>query len=656
MTWRLHKIVLYSHDGRHHQLPEVGFKEIGVSIIVGDSNTGKSAVLEIVNYCLGSTHCEIADYVRQRCSWVGTQLRREKQFLLLCRQIPAKSRKSTSAFFLKTGTSDDLPLAEELLDMGAGVLEQFDQLLGIGAIKLDDPASVTGGFSVSGRHCLPYSLVRDDVIISKDVLISGARDERGRHLRETLPYFLGHVTEETIRMRVELRRRRAELRARQAEFDQRQILAREGSVRLSSFVDKARSLGLIGSAVSANTADEKRSALEDVAGFRAGKKVEQPESERYALEEELTTIRRNITQLQERRRAVRQTATDAATFWSAASGQFGRLAVIDLLNDEGPSHRCPVCRADLKKQAEPLPALHDAMEKLRQDIGEVAYDRPRLDGYLLELDQKIEALKIEQERMVARIEELIRLDAEVERERGLEEARLRLSGQVEMFLASSEVEDLAAERAELALLKGTIAKLEEGAAREAVTESMDDDAVILSSSMKEVIADLPFAAAYRASIPVFDWKNLQVNLLVNGRRKVVMPAIGSDENYLAIHLAFFLSIQKLFAERHRPVLRFIVLDQVTRPYFPDTDYKQVVDLTSADAESKPVQEPKLSDERAKVRKIFDKLFKEAALPNAPQIIICEKATFRDNPVYTDAIMAVWMTPNGLVPRDWPSAD
>ena len=51
-------------------------------------------------------------------------------------------------------------------------------------------------------------------------------------------------------------------------------------------------MGLIGSTVPANSPDEKRSALVDVAGFRAGKKVEQPESERYALEEELTANHR----------------------------------------------------------------------------------------------------------------------------------------------------------------------------------------------------------------------------------------------------------------------------------------------------------------------------------------------------------------------------
>ncbi len=134
-----------------------------------------------------------------------------------------------------------------------------------------------------------------------------------------------------------------------------------------------------------------------------------------------------------------------------------------------------------------------------------------------------------------------------------------------------------------------------------------------------------------------------------------MPAVGSDENYLAIHLAFFLSIQKLFAERRRPVLQFIILDQVTRPYFPDTDYKQIVDLTTSPQTAGQSSTPKLSDERAKVKKIIAMLFEAAATPNAPQIIICEKATFRDDPAYTKAIVTVWATPNGMVPSDWPTA-
>ena len=88
MTWRLHKLVLYSHDGHRHEIPDKGFKEKGVSIVVSDSNAGKSAMLEIISYCLGAPECEIADFIRRRCSWVGIQLVRHGQLVLLFRQIP----------------------------------------------------------------------------------------------------------------------------------------------------------------------------------------------------------------------------------------------------------------------------------------------------------------------------------------------------------------------------------------------------------------------------------------------------------------------------------------------------------------------------------------------------------------------------------------
>ena len=653
MTWQLHKIVLFSHDGRRHSVPENGFKS-GVSIVLGDSNTGKSAILEIINYCLGASECEIADYIKRRCKWVGAQFRRGDQFALLCRQIAAKSGKSTDIYFLKVATSDTLPDGEAVHGMGTGPLDNFERMLGIGAIKLDDP-STTGGFSVSVRHCVPYSLVRDDVIINKSILISGARDEKkARHLRETLPYFLGHVTEATIRVREELRRRRAELRAREAELAHRQSLAREGSLRLQSFLDQANALGMLAATGDLGRPVEQRVALQSVARYQLAAPTTSPAHERYAIEDALAQYRRRLSQLQERRRALQRTAADAQQFWTAATGQFGRLEALDLLQEDSQHHACPICKSDLLGRAEPATALREAMNELRRDIGEVAHDRPRVDQYLLDLDAQIDGLRAEHQQAAQRLNELIKLDAKLEQERGLDEARLRLAGQVELYLASSDILDLAAEEADVRQLRDVVSRLELDAAAADVADDMSDDAVIISSEMKGIIADLPFGAEYRDAVPIFDWKHLQVHLRVDGNRKVPMPAIGSDENYLAIHLAFFLAIQKLFSMRNRPVPHFIVLDQVTRPYFPDTEFAEIVDLPSQDGLGDAPQDRRLSDEAAKVRKILTVLFKQANAPHAPQIIICEKANFRRDPDYQEAIVTFWATPRGMVPNGWPT--
>jgi hypothetical protein len=362
-----------------------------------------------------------------------------------------------------------------------------------------------------------------------------------------------------------------------------------------------------------------------------------------------------LPQLQEQRRTLQQTAADAQQFWSAATGQFGRLEALDLLEDDEQDHACSICRSDLQDQAEPTAALRAAMNELRRDIGEVTHDRPRLDRYLLELDRQIDELKAEQQQGSRRLNELIRLDAQLERDRGLDEARLRLAGQVELYLASFNIENLAIEEAEVQRLRDTIAELERDASTANVADDMNEDAVLISSDMRGIIADLPFAAEYRDAVPIFDWKHLQIHLKADGDRKVPMPAIGSDENYLAIHLAFFLAIQKLFSIRNRPVLQFIILDQVTRPYFPDTEFAEIVELPSQNARSDDApQQRRLSDEAAKVRRIFDLLFKQARSPHAPQIIICEKANFHRDPDYQAAIVTFWASPQGMVPTDWPT--
>lgn len=51
----LKKIVLFSKDGKKREV----LLEKGLNIITGDSKTGKSALLEIVDYCLFSSRSTI---------------------------------------------------------------------------------------------------------------------------------------------------------------------------------------------------------------------------------------------------------------------------------------------------------------------------------------------------------------------------------------------------------------------------------------------------------------------------------------------------------------------------------------------------------------------------------------------------------------------
>ena len=66
------ELVLYGYNGKVRHLP---FSIGKVNVIPGRSKSGKSAVGDIIEYCLGGTSCNIADVVVRDCvAWYGLLL------------------------------------------------------------------------------------------------------------------------------------------------------------------------------------------------------------------------------------------------------------------------------------------------------------------------------------------------------------------------------------------------------------------------------------------------------------------------------------------------------------------------------------------------------------------------------------------------------
>lgn len=73
MTLKILEIVIYSHDGRRRNL---SLNVDGVSIITGASKTGKSALVDIVDYCFGSNECRVPEGpIRHAVAWFGLRLK-----------------------------------------------------------------------------------------------------------------------------------------------------------------------------------------------------------------------------------------------------------------------------------------------------------------------------------------------------------------------------------------------------------------------------------------------------------------------------------------------------------------------------------------------------------------------------------------------------
>ena len=88
MKFLIKKIILWpKKDDQTYR--EITFEPEQINVITGSSRTGKSALIPIVDYCLGAQKCAIpVDTIRNACAWFGVLFELDKEQMLLCRKEP----------------------------------------------------------------------------------------------------------------------------------------------------------------------------------------------------------------------------------------------------------------------------------------------------------------------------------------------------------------------------------------------------------------------------------------------------------------------------------------------------------------------------------------------------------------------------------------
>ena len=83
MSIQILNIAIYGHDGQQRAL---NLRLGGVNVITGSSKTGKSALIDIVDYCFGSGECRVPEgIIRKAVAWfaIRLQLSVDKPWLLV---------------------------------------------------------------------------------------------------------------------------------------------------------------------------------------------------------------------------------------------------------------------------------------------------------------------------------------------------------------------------------------------------------------------------------------------------------------------------------------------------------------------------------------------------------------------------------------------
>lgn len=645
---KIKSIHIYSHDGQRRDLE---FHVAGLNVITGRSSTGKSALADIVEYCMGQSDCNVPEgVIRDKVAWFAVLYQFPNEQMLIAKPVPEAGAGSCSVAMVRRGATVAIPTSAELAvntDDDA-VTALLSWLLGIPENETAVPLEASRtSFEATIKHTYYYLFQKQGLVTNKEQLLYRQNEPfQPQAIRDTLPILLGVSSNDRYELEAKLRMAQRDLRISAKVLEEARQAIDTSEQKGLSLLSEARSVGIVPALTGAEGKDEILEILRGALRWKPQSVPQDASDDISHLEERISALRQDRRDLQARVDNARQFAKQAGGFESEASEQRDRLLSIGALPRDSSTGewQWPFSEKNLGLESSIATALLREVSSLDAELAVVAGQRPRLDSYLAELGSQIqratENIRSVEEQLAAAI-----ATNELVSEMGSRNnAAARVVGRISLFLENlipnSELISLEAKHERLRL---RVLELERrvgnDTSHERLVSILNNIAGYVSQFLRELEAEF-------SAFPVrFDLSNLTI-VFDRPDRSVPMSRTGGGENHLAYHLSALLALHMFAAKSDRPLPRFLMIDQPTQVYFPSEQVYKDADGS--------IQRTEEDADLAAVRRLFGWLrkFTEELVPGF-QIIVTEHANLRDDWFQAALVEEPWSKPPALVPDNWP---
>lgn len=648
---KIKSIHIYSHDEQRRDLQ---FKVDGLNVITGRSSTGKSALSEIIEYCMGRSSFNVPEgVIRDKVTWFAVIYQFEREKVLVAKPTPPGGGASCSTAMLRRGTELQAPSFVELAvnSDDEAVVTLLSRLLGIPENRTDVALEHSrNSYEANVKHTFYYLFQKQGVVANKDQLLNYRQDEYNpaQTIRDTLPILLGVSSDNRYELEYKLREAKRDLKLNAKLLEQARYAIDTAYEKAIGLYSEAMAIGVISGADADINADGIIDALR-VALFWKPEKTPEDDGGRISrLEEELGKLRKNRREAQARIDAARQFSKRAGGYASEASEQLDRLASIKALprNSDTGEWQWPFSERNLAMESPVARVLLNELQSLDAELRFAIGQRPKLDAYLAELDGKAQEIAITIKEKEAELSAAIEANEVIAQMGTRNNAAARVVGRISLFLENlAPNEELARLELEHRRLKLRVEDLEKRIGADNSNDRLNSILNIISTQTSQYIQK--FEAEFRAYPARFNLANITL-IFDRPERPVPMSRTGGGENHLAYHLSALLALHLFTVKNKRPMPRFLLIDQPTQVYFPSEQvYKE------ADGSVQKTEEAD-ADLNA-VRRLFELLLK-FTLEDAPgfQLIVTEHANLREQWFQDALVEQPWTKPPALVPQEWPN--
>jgi hypothetical protein len=645
---KISSIHIYSHDGQRRDLR---FKVDGLNVITGRSSTGKSALSEIIEYCMGRSSFNVPEgVIRDKVAWFAVIYQFEKEQVLVAKPTPSGGGASCSTAMLRRGTQLQAPDFKDLVvnTDDDSIVELLSRLLGIPENRTDVALEHSrNSFDANVKHTFYYLFQKQGLVANKDQLFYRQNEQyQPQAIRDTLPILLGVSSHDRYELESKLRTAQRDLRINTKQLEQARDAVDTSQEQAIGLYSEARTVGVIGNTDRNPNADGIIHALRSAMMWKPETVPDDDGSRISRLEEELGRLRQDRRDAQARIDAAQQFAKRAGGYESEAAEQVDRLASIKALpkNPDSGEWQWPFSERNLALESPIAAVLLNELESLDKELRIANGQRPKLEAYLTELAGKGDVIVGSIKQREAELSAAISANEVIAQMGTRNNAAARVVGRISLFLETLlPNEDLAKLEAENRRLTNKLKQLEDQI-------GADDSNERLTSILNNISAQVTrYIQKFNAEFGPYPARlNLPQLTIIFDRpeRPVPMSRTGGGENHLAYHLSALLALHLFAAQNNRPIPRFLLIDQPTQVYFPSEQVYRDADGS--------VQKTEADADLNAVRRLFELLLKftQEDVPGF-QLIVTEHANLREQWFQEALVEQPWTKPPALVPEDWP---
>lgn len=643
---QLIEIVLYGYNGEKRAIK---FEMGQVNIITGDSSTGKTALIDIVDYCLGREKCTIPEgIIRDTVQWFGLLIGIGQTQIFIARENPGPGRQTTNRAYVEKGhvlrTPDKAP-DNPNTNIDA-IVEMLGNELGISPnLNVPDIDETRSPLSANFRHSLFYCFQPQYEIARKDILFHRQSEEFiPQTIRDTMPYFLGVIKEDGLALEQELARAKRNLKLIERAIKEGDIIAGNGLTKGLSLLAEAGQVGLIETEKVPPDMSIIISMAKQILDWTPIQ-ITYPSSDRLtSLQEEIKQLNKLISEKQEIALAAKLFANESHGYTSELQQQEARLESIGLFEDLNQEPEiCPICSQKIPIPIPSVEMIKTSLSEMKINLEKISREQPKLREYIDKLDNECQEIYERIREKQEMIEGIISEQETAIKLRDVNARRARVIGRISLWLESIEPNIKSSELQDKleyykTQVQELLARLDAEEKEDRLSSIINRINVLITEWAKGLLLE-------HSQYPLhFDAKRLTV-VADKEDRPIPLYNMGGGENWVGYHLITHFALHRIFRQNNRPVPGFLFLDQPSQVYYPR-------DVAAEEAKTKNELQSLPDTDREAVMRMYQLMFKIIEdLEGKFQIIVTDHADLADQK-FQSSVIQRWRNGVKLVPPEW----